>query len=274
MIIDPEKVGALIAEIAEEEILPRFGALEAHDIATKSGPQDFVTAADHAAEARLEKALCGLYPGAGFIGEESAAADPAQVSRLDHERGAFWIVDPLDGTRNFVQGRREFGTIVALIENGELRQGWIYAIPDHACAIASQGDGATWRDAPMAPVAPSEGVLSGYRAMNSMAPAWLDRIAPVLKSQFETERARCSAYAYIHLARGERDFAISSRINPWDHAAGVLLLNEVGGRAAYLDDGAPYAPRLTIGRPLLAAGSKANWAQVGDAFNGPRGRGD
>ena len=262
MIIDPERVQAAIAEIAEEEIMSRFGALSSDDIHTKSGPQDFVTAADRAAEARIEKALKGLYPGAAFIGEEGAAADDALVSRLENERGAFWIVDPLDGTRNFVEGRREFGTIVALVENGEIRQGWIYAIPDRACAIGSKGDGATWRGEKLPPVATSNDPLNGYRATNSINPEWKDRILPVLRDKFETGPARCSAYAYINLARGERDFAIYSRVYPWDHAAGILMLREIGGKAAYLDDESPYAPRLTVGRPLLAAGAIGVWEKV------------
>ncbi|GJL92848.1 inositol monophosphatase family protein [Hyphococcus sp.] len=262
MIIDPEKVQAVIAEIAEEEIMSRFGALGEHDIHTKSGPQDFVTAADRAAEARLEKALLGLYPGAAFIGEEGAAADENLVTRLDHERGAFWIVDPLDGTRNFVEGRREFGAIVALIENGEIRQGWIYAIPDRACAIGSKGDGASWRGEKLGPVSAASNPPVGYRATNSLDHAWKDRILPVLREKFETGPARCSAYAYINLVRGERDFAVYSRVYPWDHAAGILMLRELGGKAAYLDDESDYAPRLTVGRPLLAAGSSNSWETV------------
>jgi fructose-1,6-bisphosphatase/inositol monophosphatase family enzyme len=262
MIVDPVKVEALIAEIAEEEILSRFGVLTDADIDTKSGPQDFVTAADRAAERRLELGLKNLYPAAAFIGEESAAANAGLVARLDHERGAFWIVDPLDGTRNFVEGRSEFGTIVALIENGEIRQGWIYAIPDRACATGSAGDGVTWRGEAVEPAPASGETLSGYRATNSMDPKWKDRIMPVLRRRFETGPARCSAYAYINLVRGERDFAVYSRVYPWDHAAGVLMLREVGGRAAYLDDETPYAPRMTVGRPLLVAGNAANWERV------------
>ena len=266
MIIDPEKVQAVIAEIAEEEIMSRFGALADHDVHTKSGPQDFVTAADRAAEIRLEKALTGLYPGASFIGEEGAAADETLLARLDHERGAFWIVDPLDGTRNFVEGRREFGTIVALIESGEIRQGWIYAIPDRACAVGSKGDGAAWRGESLGPVVAMSDPLTGYRATNSIHPDWKDRILPVLRSKFETGPARCSAYAYINLVRGERDFALYSRVYPWDHAAGILMLREIGGRAAYLDDESPYAPRLTIGRPLVASGNVESWEQVRSAI--------
>ncbi len=259
MIVDPEKVASLIAEIAEEEIMARFGVLAEGDIDTKSGPNDFVTAADHAAEARLKKALCALYPAAGFVGEESAAADPALVNRLETEDGAFWIVDPLDGTRNFVQGREEFGTIVALIEKGEIREGWIYAIPDKACAMASKNDGATWRGERLGPAPAKEENLFGYRAVGSLQGQWKDDWLPRFRAKFETEPARCSAYAYINLARGLRDFAVYSRVYPWDHAAGVLMLREIGGKAAYLADGAPYRPHVTVGTPLLVAGAGDLW---------------
>lgn len=259
MIVDPEKVAGLIAEIAEEEILTRFGALAEGDIDTKSGPNDFVTAADHAAEARLEKALCGLYPAADFIGEESAAANPSLTARLDTEDRAFWIVDPLDGTRNFVHGREEFGTIVALIEKGEIRQGWIYAIPDKGCAIGSKGDGATWRGEALSHPAPKQTGLTGYRGVGSLQGPWKDGWLPRFRKNFESEPARCSAYAYINLARGIRDFSVYSRVYPWDHAAGVLIVREIGGKAAYLSDGAPYRPRVTVGTPLLVSGHQDLW---------------
>lgn len=259
MIVDPEKVAGLIAEIAEEEIMTRFGALAEGDIDTKSGPNDFVTAADHAAEARLKQALSGLYPGAAFIGEEGAAADPSLTARLDKEEGAFWIVDPLDGTRNFVHGREEFGTIVALIEKGEIRQGWIYAIPDKGCAIGSKGDGADWRGEKITAPAPKRTELQGYRGVGSLQGKWKDEWLPRFRESFETEPARCSAYAYINLARGLRDFSVYSRVYPWDHAAGVLIVREIGGKAAYIADGAPYLPRVAVGTPLLITRSEAEW---------------
>ncbi len=267
MIINPDKVAAIIAEIAEEEIASRYGKLATSDIETKSGPNDFVTAADQAAEARLEHALGDLYPGAGFIGEEIAAREPAIVERLKGD-GAFWIVDPLDGTRNFVQGRPEFGSIVALVEDGEIRQGWIYAIPDKAFAIGSKGDGASWRGEALAPVAATQGPLKGYRAIGNLAEPWKSRIIPKLKESFETEPVHCSAYGYINLIRGLRDFALYARVHPWDHVAGVLMLREIGGRAEYLDNGAPYAPQATQGRPLLVAGSAQTWRCVRTAVIG------
>ncbi|WP_395077474.1 inositol monophosphatase family protein, partial [Hyphococcus sp.] len=62
-------------------------------------------------------------------------------------------------------------------------------------------------------------------------------------------------------------FAVYSRVYPWDHAAGILMLREIGGKAAYLDDESPYAPRLTVGRPLLAAGNADSWERVRRELN-------
>ena len=67
----------------------------------------------------------------------------------------------------------------------------------------------------------------------------------------------------MELAEGRRNFArYGGRLKPWDHAAGVLMLRELGGRAQYLDDGAPYTPQATFGRPMLVAGSDAAWEAV------------
>lgn len=262
MIIDPEKIAGVIAEIAEEEIASRFGRLADSDVDTKSGPNDFVTEADLAAERQLEKALAAFYPGATFIGEERAAADPNLVSALETDDGAFWIVDPLDGTRNFVQGREEFGTIVALVVGGETRAGWIYAIPDKGAAMAEKGEGAVWRGERLRFLEHREGVLKGGRAIGNLQEPWRSRLVPRLKENFETSPVSCSAYGYIRFATGEWDFGLYARVHPWDHAAGIAILGEIGGRAQYLDTGENYAPYAVQGRPLLVAGSGDRWEKV------------
>ena len=271
MIIDPETVANVIAEIAAQEITPRFGKLKDAEIDTKTGPTDFVTQADRAAEIKLQHALSDIYPAATFIGEEGAAANPSVLDALDSD-DAFWIVDPLDGTRNFVQGRPEFGVIVALIENRETRAGWIYAAPDQAFAVASCGDGATWRGEKIPPLTAPNGELSGYRGLGNMNEPWKSRLEPPLRADYKTDPSTCAAYGYIRLLRGERHFALYSRCHPWDHAAGILMLTEIGGRAEYLDSGEPYRPYPTIGKPLLVSGSRDIWRAVYSGLMNERGR--
>lgn len=265
MIVDVEKVAALIAEIAEAEIMPRYGKLKAEEIRQKAGPHDLVTEVDEATERALEAALRGLHPGAGFVGEELAAKNPEAANVLCGE-GAFWVVDPLDGTRNFVNNVDEFGVIVALVEDGETRAGWIYAAPEKASAIAEKGEGATWRGARIAPQNIAREKLVGLRSLGWLPPERADRIRTNLKEHFESRSNQCSAYAYLSLIRGKADFKISSLIHPWDHAAGVLMVNETGGKAAFLDDEEPYTPRGSVQKPLLVSAARREWAGIAETL--------
>ena len=258
MLIDPEIVSAYIREIAQEEIAGRYGKLRDDEIITKSSPTDFATEADFAAEARLEKALCGLLPGSGFVGEEIASKDPSVGDQAAGE-GVFWIVDPLDGTRNFVNKKSEFGTIVALVENGEIRQGWIYAILDDQFAVGSASDGAYWNGERIGACGDQVTERSGYRSLGYFDRPWHEEFVPAFRNAYETEPAHCSAFTYINLLRGVSRFALYSRCHPWDHAAGILFMRETGGRDGYLPDGTRYRPVTTNNRALLIARLKSDW---------------
>lgn len=261
MIVDVEKVASVIREIAIEEILSRYGRLKNGQISTKSGPNDFVTEADVAAERKLARALEDLCPGAVFVGEEGAAKDPSLIDKLGSE-GTFWIVDPLDGTRNFINERPQFGTIVALVVDGQICAGWIYAIPDDAMAIGSSGEGVSYKGSMLQSPLPRSDTISGYRAVGNLDEPWKSTLLPAMRSAFKTDPAHCSAYGYLDLIRARREFALYSRCHPWDHAAGVLMVSELGGRAEYLDTGEDYRPYPSRGRPLLVANSQAHWRDV------------
>ncbi|MEM9015123.1 MAG: inositol monophosphatase family protein [Pseudomonadota bacterium] len=265
MIVDPDAVAAAIAEIAEDEILSRYGALAANDIRTKSSPQDFVTEADVAAENALRAALSDFLPDAGFVGEESAAADP-DILRILGGKGRVWVVDPLDGTKNFIQQRDQFGTIVALVENGVTIMGWIYAIPERKCAVALKNGGTFWGGERIVRHSSIDKGIAGYRAIGALDTEWERRLRPQLNAHFETRAGRCSAYIYIELGRGLAPFAIYGLAHPWDHAAGALLLSETGGNVAYLDTGEIYSPFSTTGRPLLAAATADIYSSVSETL--------
>ena len=145
---DPSVVAKIIETVADEEILPRFGALREADIREKN-PGDLVTIADERSELRLEAALTGLLTGSVVVGEEGVAKDPAKLSRLNGE-SPVWIIDPLDGTRGFARGRNRFTVIVALAHQGRTVGGWIYHPLNRVMALAVTGEGAAVNGAPLA----------------------------------------------------------------------------------------------------------------------------
>ncbi len=112
----------LLREVSEKAILPRYQRLREGEVEDKGG-NDPVTVADREAEAMLREGLERIVPGLAFVGEEGAHADPAT---LDGLKGDCWIVDPLDGTRNFAAGKPPFGILVAMASGGEAHTGWIY----------------------------------------------------------------------------------------------------------------------------------------------------
>jgi fructose-1,6-bisphosphatase/inositol monophosphatase family enzyme len=259
--IDPEKVAAAIAEIADAEIMGRFGKLAPEEIREKSGPSDLVTEVDEAVERKLRVALHGFRPDAAFIGEEAATREPAIMQAIANSDLA-WIVDPLDGTRNFIRGVEEFGVMVALVERGRTRAGWIYAAPLRRAAIAVENEGARFAGAPIATKPARRDRLIGLRSLGWLPMDQQGRMRARLAAHFQSADGHCSAYAYLKLAQGEVDFKLSSRIHPWDHAAGALLLNEIGGAANFLDSHKPYEPGPSIDAPLLAVAAGRDWAGI------------
>ena len=100
--------------------MPSFRSLRPEDIHSKDtpgDPDDLVTIVDKAAERYLIDALSEVVPGAAFIGEEAVSDDPALVDALS-ARAPAWLIDPIDGTKNFAHGNADFGVMLALVEGG------------------------------------------------------------------------------------------------------------------------------------------------------------
>lgn len=225
-------VAALLRETAERAILPRYCALEAHHVEEKAA-DDFVTIADREAEAMLEEGLGRIIPGLPVVGEEAAFADATVLERLS---GDCWIVDPIDGTRNFAAGKPPFAIMLALASSGEAHTGWIYDPLRDRLLVAHKGRGA-FREDEKVTVSPSDRERPNLAAMTRfMAPEQRALFeAEILPHYDAAEAPQCAAEQYPLVAFGEHDLAIYQRTFAWDHAAGSLFLNEAGGRAARLD---------------------------------------
>ena len=244
-----DAVSELLRSVGAHIVMPRYRALAAHDLEEKAAG-DPVTIADREAEAAIIKGLETLRPDARAIGEEAVAATPALLKGLD--KGAVWIVDPIDGTANFVAGKPPFAIMVALLVGGVTVGAWIHDPLTDRAATAERGAGAWMNGERLVAGRPGKGPLSGivsqFRVPDDRLPG-IDRlrsfaaVAPSL---------RCAGHEYPLVAQGERDFALYWRTLVWDHAPGALLLEEAGGVVCRLD-GSPYRPTRDATGLLLAS---------------------
>lgn len=249
----------LLRDVSKRAILPYYQKLAEDQVSPKEAG-DVVTVADQLSEDMLGEGLAKLAD-VPIVGEEAAFADASVFGRLG---GDCWIVDPLDGTRNFARGAAPFGILIAMASGGEAHTGWIYdCLSDRFC-VAHKGKGAfvngekieartTGETFPVAAVSllfmdltKREGVLAGigdhYRLVDV---PW------------------CAAEQYPRLALGVNDLSIFERTLPWDHAAGALWLNEAGGKAARLD-GSPYRVDRWEQKGLLGAASPKVWDEMAE----------
>ncbi|WP_078901176.1 inositol monophosphatase family protein [Actinacidiphila yeochonensis] len=246
--VDGELLAAverIVRAVVAEEVVPRWRRLAASDIAEKNGPHDLVTTADRAAEAQLAQRLTALLPGSVVVGEEAVSADPGLLDLLRGD-APVWVVDPVDGTAAFVRGETGFSTLVSLVRGGRPIASWTYAPQRGQFATARRGGGAH---------------LNGERLRTATDPGrlrlWISN--PVFRTPAEqTAVARLAAAAetvpcvtsaglgYLEVARGDADGVAFFWEAPWDHSAGLLLVQEAGGTS-----------RTTAGQPFQVAGGNA-----------------
>ncbi len=134
-----DEVAAILRCVAMEVALPRFRALRDSEIAEKS-PGKIVTIVDGEVERMVAPQLTALLAGSRVVGEEAAAARPALLDGM--EQGDVWILDPLDGTGNFVAGNADFAVMLALLRDGETVAAWILHPVSGRLAVAGRGEGA------------------------------------------------------------------------------------------------------------------------------------
>jgi fructose-1,6-bisphosphatase/inositol monophosphatase family enzyme len=242
MIPNLDRVADIICEVAERELVPKFTTLTADEIGEKS-PGDFVTAVDLAMEKALGEQLVPLMPGSLVVGEEAVHEDANRLKLLEGD-APVWVLDPLDGTGNFAQGMPIVAVIVALVIKGETVAGWIYDPLSRRMAMCAKGEGTYMNGRQMWVARPPEDrSLNGaiYGRFVRWSEAYSDLYGRGRGRMGLVFNARCVGQEYLSRLMGRTNFGVYTRLNPWDHAAGVLLHQEAGG-IARLGDGQPYKP--------------------------------
>lgn len=256
--LDSDAISAFIRKTARAVVLPRFRTLRAGEIWEKR-PGDVVTIADVEMERRLAAFLTAETPGSVVLGEEGSEQGGGRLDLLAAD-APVWVIDPVDGTSNFAAGRPGFAVILAYVEGGAARAGWIYDPLGDVMVTAEAGGGA-WSAGQrlrVAQVPPKQMIGAAYGRTRSGG-----RAAAALEESGRIggiRNHRCSALEYMEIALGNTHFSLHSRSLPWDHAAGMLIVIEAGGVAAFLD-GSSYDPQIAD-RPLLAAASPEGWRTI------------
>lgn len=262
----PERVLDIMHDVANTEILPRFQKLKASDIFEKK-PGDLVTVADHASEAAFRKHLPQHLPGSVILGEEGYEDDPKSLNVLKGT-APVWIVDPVDGTRNFAHGKQPFTVIVALVLEGVTHAGWIIDPLKQDAVWAVKGQGA-WHMAQGETTkiernakAPDELTMTaGFKLRERMARASDEAGFSVPNV---VDRYRCAGREYMDIAIGTLDLArFGGILKPWDHAAGCLIVRELGGLADNLDTGLPYKVSMQLESQSIGIAAEKSY---GEAF--------
>jgi len=215
------------ARKAGRSLVKDFREVENLQVSTK-GPGDFVTKADREAERLIKEELLGGRPTYGWLGEETGGQDGADPTRR-------WIVDPLDGTTNFLHGMPHWAVSIALEHKGEIVSAVVYDPAKDEMFWAEKGAGCWLNDNRRLRV-------SGRRAMpeavfatgvpfgsKSTLPATLQDLARLMPGCAGVRRWGAASLDLAYVAAGRFDGYWERELSAWDVAAGILLVKEAGG---------------------------------------------
>lgn len=224
------------ARKAGRSLVKDFREVENLQVSTK-GPGDFVSRADREAERIIKTDLLEARPTYGWLGEETGGAAGADPTRR-------WIVDPLDGTTNFLHGMPHWAVSIALEHKGEIISAVVFDPAKDEMFWAEKGTGCWLNDnkrmrvsgrRAMAEAVFATGVPFGAK---STLPATLQDLARLMPGCAGVRRWGAAALDLAYVAAGRFDGYWERELNAWDVAAGILLVKEAGGMVSGIRDGA------------------------------------
>jgi myo-inositol-1(or 4)-monophosphatase len=245
-----------VARHAGNLLLRQIGRLEGLNIIEKAR-QDYASEVDSQVEAEIIRDLRRAFPDHGFLGEESGSSGKSRFT---------FVIDPLDGTSNYIRGFPHFCVSIALVENGEPLHGVIFDPLRNELFTASRGAGAYLNDRRLRVGARNDMtgamLLTGFppRERARLAPQ-LDTIRRLLDEAEDIRRTGSAALDLAYVASGRVDAYFEAGVKPWDIAAGILLVREAGGRVCdfrggsdgLLDRGQLIAANLKLSDALQKA---------------------
>ncbi len=241
------------ARAAGNVLLRNLNKLDAINVVEKDR-MDYASEVDEQAEQAVIKELRRAYPDAAFLGEEGGASGRGR---------SVFVIDPLDGTSNYLHGFPHWCVSIALVENGEPQHAVIFDPLRNELFTASRGSGAVLNDKRIR-VSERKGLdgamlVTGFPPRErERAPAQLECIRELLRDAEDIRRTGSAALDLAYVACGRSDGYFEAGVKPWDIAAGVLLVREAGGRVCDFRGAqtGPMDARGVHGRQLVAGNLK------------------
>lgn len=207
--------------------------LERLQVARK-GPKDYVTEVDHAVEEAIIDVLRTAYPDHAFLGEETGA-HPAAGDREGATPEFQWIIDPLDGTTNFIHGFPVYAVSIALAQRGQVTQAVIYDPSRNELFTASRGGGAFLNDRRIRVSGQTryhDALIGAHVPRSASDLTVADRFSKLLSGCASARRMGATVLDLAYVAAGRVDGFCGANLKRWDMAAGSLLVLEAGGLIA------------------------------------------
>ena len=215
---------------------------------TTKQPNDYVTEVDKAAEAAIIETLVDAYPGYGILAEESGATASSNGSGDSEYQ---WIIDPLDGTTNFIHGLPQYAVSIALAKGGVIEQAVVFDPNRNELFTASKGAGAflNERRIRVSKRTKLQDSLIGtgfpYRMFDHID-TYIAIFKELTQKTAGQRRPGAASLDLAYVACGRYDGFWEFGLSPWDMAAGALLISEAGGLVSDLRGDATYAPLLKL----------------------------
>lgn len=235
MAIQWQKVDLQVKQwLREASIFIKQSFEYALDIDYKQGPNDLVTNIDKETEAFFIDKIRTHYPDHRILGEEGHGHELATMD------GIVWVIDPIDGTMNFVRQQSFFAISIGIFADGIGQIGLIYDVTRDELFHCRKGQGAFMNDHPL----PVREAIKPEKAILDLNASWLagnpflstSSLKPLVRDVRGTRSYGTAAIALAYVACGRLDGYLSMHLAPWDVAAGKILIEEVGGRVTRIDE--------------------------------------
>ena len=229
-----EDIHSILYDISKKIIIPKYRNLKSTDIKYKDN-KDIVTKVDIEVEEILQNKLQSLLSNSLFVGEESFFNQPSIVKAYNKNQYC-WTIDPIDGTSNYARGNEKFAVMIALSFGEKILQSWIYKPLNDEFSSAKLGEGAYINSKKI--LIKSSSTIPN--SAGSISSKYWDNLngykIKKIKNKFkEVKSYGCIGLEYVDIIKGIRDFAILSKLSPWDHIPGILIVREAGGTDIHFD---------------------------------------